>query len=225
MFESILQGQAEIRTELVGIKTRLESTELAINNFASCLNNIEINAKHLKAQTGSIETLYATINTIQGTLQSQHSKLVDLEDHSRRSNLILGIPDMPNQSESALHDMVIKEVFQEKLQVTCYSVARIHRLGKPSANRPIILYFQDYREKEAVLRSSAKLKGTRIYVQNYYCADTLRKHKLLWASAKEDKEHGKRYCLFTMSCELITGFTAGMTVLTLENRRRKSAMK
>lgn len=58
MFESILQGQAEIRTELVGIKTRLESTELAINNFASCLNNIEINAKHLKAQTGSQLKLY-----------------------------------------------------------------------------------------------------------------------------------------------------------------------
>lgn len=58
-----------------------------------------------------------------------------------------------------------------------------------------ILYFQDYREKEAVQRNARKLSGTNVYLQNDYCADTVRKRKLLWASAKDDKGEGKRISL------------------------------
>ena len=75
------------------------------------------------------------------------------------------------------------------------SVARIHRLGKPSPKRAVILYFQDFNKKEAVLRNSRKLKGTGINIQNDYCADTLRKRKLLWESAREDKVKGKKVSL------------------------------
>lgn len=134
--------------------------------------------------------------SIQGALMSQQAKIVDLEDRSRRSNLVVfGIPEEPNESEAVLRNKVITEVFERKLEVKCVSIGRIHRLGKPSEMRPIILYFQDFTEKEAVLSNAKKLKGTSISVQNDYCAETLRKRKLLWDSAKQDKDTGKKVWL------------------------------
>lgn len=46
-----------------------------------------------------------------------------------------------------------------------------------------------------MLRNTGKLRGTRIYVQNDYSAETLRKRKLLWQEAKRDMEAGKRVTL------------------------------
>lgn len=46
-----------------------------------------------------------------------------------------------------------------------------------------------------MLRNCKKLKGTQISVQNDFSADTLRKRKLLWQSAKVEKEQGKRIAL------------------------------
>lgn len=133
---------------------------------------------------------------MQDTLKSQQTKLVDLEDRSRRSNLVIfGITEQPKETESVLRDKVIKNIFETKLGLSCTSVARIHRLGKPSSKRPIILYFQDFNEKEAVLRNAKKLQGTGISIQNDYCADTLRKRKLLWESAREDKVMNKKVSL------------------------------
>lgn len=82
-------------------------------------------------------------------------------------------------------------MFGNKLGVNCSSVARIHRLGRNKDNRPIILYFQDYREKQAIWKNVSKLKGSKISIENDYCAETRRKRKLLWQSAKADKYAGK----------------------------------
>lgn len=76
--------------------------------------------------------------------------------------------------------------------VSCTSAARIHRLGKSSEGKPIIMYFQDYVEKHSVMQNARKLKGTNISIQGDYCADTRRKRKLLWNSAKADKDSGKK---------------------------------
>lgn len=108
---------------------------------------------------------------------------------------MFGIPEEPNESEAVLRNKVIKNVFEKKLEVKCVSIARIHRLGKPSEKRPISLYFQDYNEKEAVLRNAKKLKGTSISLQNDYCADTLQKRKLLRDGVKQDKNMGKKVSL------------------------------
>ncbi|CAN7940087.1 unnamed protein product, partial [Ixodes hexagonus] len=85
-------------------------------------------------------------------------------------------------------------MFLDELDVSCSSAARIHRLGRPAKVRPVILYFQDYQEKQAVLRNSGKLKGTPIFIQNDYSPETLRKRKL-WRSAKPDKDNGTKVSL------------------------------
>lgn len=121
------------------------------------------------------------------------AKITDLEDRSRRSNLVVfGIPEPPEETEDMLKEAVLTEVFEHKLEVKCKSVGRIHRLGKPGGSRPVIVYFQDYNEKQQTISNARKLKGTDISVQNDYSKETLRKRKLLWNSAKEEKRQGKK---------------------------------
>lgn len=71
-----------------------------------------------------------------------------------------------------------------KMNVRSPSVARIHRLGRKQANRPIILFFQDYNEKAGVFRNAKRLKGAKVFIQNDYCQNTLFNRKMLWESAK-----------------------------------------
>lgn len=50
-------------------------------------------------------------------------------------------------------------------------------------------------KKKAIFGNVTKLKGSKITVQNDYSPQTLRKRKLLWESAKADKNNGKKVYL------------------------------
>lgn len=115
----------------------------------------------------------------------QSRKLVDLEDRSRRSNIIVyGILENSGENEASLRKSVVGDIFEKKIGVKCESIARIHRLGRRTGRRQVIGYFQDYNEKQAVIQNTNKLKGTNIFIQNDYSHETLRVRKLLWIAPK-----------------------------------------
>lgn len=79
--------------------------------------------------------------------------MTDLEDRSRRSNLVVfGIPEDVGETEPILKNKVLDEVFSANLAVPCKSVGRIHRLGNKGNKRPVIIYFQDFTEKQLVFK-------------------------------------------------------------------------
>lgn len=59
----------------------------------------------------------------------------------------------------------------------------------------MIIYLQDFNETKAIFANVKKLKGSSIFIQNDYSASTLRKGKLLWESAKNKKQLGKKVSL------------------------------
>lgn len=137
-----------------------------------------------------------------------------MEDRSRRSNLLVfGVQDDPNVTDNDLKD---KEVFSDKLGVPCKSVGRIHRLGKPGKERPIIIHFQDFNEKELVLKNAHKLKGTQISVQTDYSTQTLRKRKLLWESARRKNWRERKFIFQMTGYGLIKKRTFRTTTITAE---------
>lgn len=50
----------------------------------------------------------------------------------------------------------------------------------------------DYNEKIEIFKNCKKLKGSNISVSNDFSEATLRKRKLLWESAKIEKDEGSR---------------------------------
>lgn len=71
----------------------------------------------------------------------------------------------------------------------------MHKLGRDGTKRPVIMYFQDFTEKQSVLKSTKKLKGSNVFIQNDYSQSTQHKRKMLLESAKRDKTIGKRVFL------------------------------
>lgn len=87
--------------------------------------------------------------------------------------MVFGIHDAPNESEGDLKFKVVDEVFSQKMGVSCSYVARNRRLVRNQSPTPVILYFQDFMEKQSVLWNANKPKGSRIFIHNYYSQYTL----------------------------------------------------
>lgn len=196
MLQTLIDGQKAIRNDLADVIKRLDETDKNIESLTDRMSQVEKEIKEVTKKTNAMASSNVNLGEIQETMRVHQKKLVELEDRSRRSNLVVfGIKETKDETPETLRQKVIKEIIEDKLGVCCSSVARIHRLGKASSNRPVILYFQNYLEKQEVLRKSGKLKGSRIFLQNDFSVETRRKRKNLWQSAKTDKENGKKVSL------------------------------
>ncbi|CAN8005997.1 unnamed protein product [Ixodes pacificus] len=193
MLDNILKGQAKILNGIDDLKSQLVASDAVIASLRTKVTELERLLQLMSSSTSKIDGLDSTLSLLQTNTAQQTEKLVDLEDRSRRSNLVIyGLPEPNNETDLQLKDHVVGELFEKKLDVKCCSIGRIHRLGRKKANRPVILYLQDYNEKQAILKNAKKLKGTHIFIENDYSRCTLRKRKLLWESARSDKANGRR---------------------------------
>nr|XP_054917232.1 uncharacterized protein LOC126544205 [Dermacentor andersoni] len=112
------------------------------------------------------------------------SRLDDLEDRSRRHNLLFfGIPDGVSetwtQSEEHICELLSRHL---NLRITDGTVERAHRLGAYVANktRPIIVKFSSFKTKESILSQKPKLKSTGVSIGEDFCRATrLTRKKLL----------------------------------------------
>jgi hypothetical protein len=111
-------------------------------------------------------------------------KSIDLEERSRRNNLIFGgIPE--SKDENCFQ--VISDFLQTNLQVEpCPPMSRAHRLGrfKPGTTRPIIVYFLDTRDTEFVLSRANMLRGTNFNINRDFPKEIVAARKSIWPEYK-----------------------------------------
>lgn len=139
--KEILDGQKNIQDRLEAIETKLKNVE-------EC--------------TAVIKQFHNKFSQLENSIKALENQMVDLEDRSRRNNLIVfGLPEVVNETAEGLAKSVIEDLFQKTLDVTVCSIERMHRLGRKTAHRPrpVIMRFMDHREKLAVLINCPKLKG------------------------------------------------------------------
>lgn len=140
----------------------------------------------------------AKIDYLEKTVTCQAERLIDLENRSRRNNLLVfGVEEQHKESEADLRKVVVNEIFGKRLGIEVKSIERIHRIGRKDAARcrPIIMKFYDSREKESVLHHCKKLKGSSISISNDYAQETVAVRKKLWESAAADRANGKKTTL------------------------------
>lgn len=95
------------------------------------------------------------MRNLENVIQRQQDRLTEMEDRSRRNNLIVfGIPESADETREAIEQKILKGVFSDRLGVRVSSVERIHRLGKMRADRerPVIFRFFNFNEKVEVLK-------------------------------------------------------------------------
>ncbi|KAH9381628.1 hypothetical protein HPB48_020764 [Haemaphysalis longicornis] len=181
--QTALQGS--IDTVIQSQKT-LEST---VNEKRSQIDDTLVT---IACHTEEIAELKYEVLSLQKIIATQQKKLDDLENRSRRSNVVIfALSEQKDETPADLRERVLSEVFHTKLGVAT-SVERVHRIGKKSTNkpRPVMLNFFDYNEKMLIMQNCKKLKASPISITNDFCKATLVKRSKLWLHAKQFKDEG-----------------------------------
>lgn len=179
--ELVLKNQTDIRAQL--------------NSVDSAVKKLEDSVSQLQIIDTKVTAMQKTIDQLSATVQAQQVKLNDLEDRSRRNNIVIYcIEEQEGEDIATLKDVVVNKLFSERMQVVVKSVERIHRIGlkKVGKVRPIIARLYDYNEKVAIFKNAMKLKNSKISISDDYSNETRRRRKRLWDSTKDERSNGRR---------------------------------
>lgn len=176
--QNIIEDLKEIKEErLTSIESKLELLTTLDSKLSSCVTQV---------------------SNLQRTVADLEMKVDDLENRSRRSNLIVyGVDENPNGSEDSLDQVINSKIITGMLKMNPVSIERAHRLGKPNSEkkRPIICKLLDYRDKESVLKNCRRLKGSNISIGEDFSVRVRDIRRKLWNSAKANKESGDKVFL------------------------------
>lgn len=171
--------------ELQDIKTSLQFTQKDVDELKADA------VKHKK----EVDMREQKVVKIDESLALFAAKLDYLEGQSKRNNLIInGSSELPGETWDDT-EKKIKNTFVEKLQLQRdMEVERAHRTGKSEPGRdsprPIVVRFQKYKDKLAVLERAKNLKGTKIYINEDYTEAVKQKRRELLPKMKAARERG-----------------------------------
>ena len=127
------------------------------------------------------------------------NKLVDLEDRSRRDNLVFfNIPEAADGTNESCEQLVVDVIGHTGIKMGDVWIDRAHRLGpiskkKEGKTRPIIAKFTYHKQKEEVLAKGKCFKHVSANVSQDYSKATLDVHRKLLEATKEGKR--KNSCI------------------------------
>nr|XP_037276086.1 uncharacterized protein LOC119169097 [Rhipicephalus microplus] len=196
--QQLLAGQSIIKDKLNAIETVQAANKLAINDLGDRIKSLETKFTNLDEIKSSLAECVVQCETQARVLKSLTSKVDDLENRSRRCNLIFhGIPDEGANETNAECEKQILDICSSKLGIPTIGIERAHRLGRFRAgrSRPIIAKFSSFKEKQQVLGNARKLKGTTTSISEDFSEAVRKKRKILWEYAKAQKQDGAKAML------------------------------
>nr|XP_037285720.1 protein unc-13 homolog C-like [Rhipicephalus microplus] len=192
MMNTMLASQEELKTKIENLATAHDKLESTVN---ARMDDVMVAIKEQKVE---IKALQTEVTALKVNLQLHQRRLDDLEDRSRRRNLVIfGFPEPGRENATELRKKIIEELIGDKLGVVVNSVERVHRVGKKRHDkvRPVLMNFFDYNEKLKVLKNCHKLKGTKISVNHDFCKATIAKRSKLWSHSNDFRAQGRKVSL------------------------------
>lgn len=125
-------------------------------------------------------------------------KIDDLENRSRRSNLIIfGVKEAKGERIASLERTVSKDILEDLLKLPNVDIERIHRIGRPTENkcRPVILKLVVGSDKFGILKNCGKLRDTEFSISEDFSPRVQSIRKKLWASTKVNRSNGDKVTL------------------------------
>ena len=159
------------------------------------------------------------ISKTEKTADALIQKTVDLEDRSRRCNLVFfnfaetaTRHEEENCEQKVLNLLTSLRIFDDDDEIW---VDRAHRLGRrrPENNtkpRPIIVKFSYYKQKQKIINNGSKFKNSPINVSEDYSKETIKVHNQLRQLGKNAKDY-----LFTDDNKSITHYKVAYRRLVL----------
>ena len=169
LFNDMKNEVADIRKENEELKKSLEFSQHKLDEASAAVVRQESELKELRSQLGSDVNIAERVRK--------------LEDYSRRNNIIIdGIPERKDENEEVLLRDV-NNLVSNKLDIEM-DIDVCHRLGNKNISsnrpRPTIVRLASHSQRDKCLKSSHKLKGTNIFINEDVSKTTheIRKSKL-----------------------------------------------
>lgn len=173
-------GQTELKTSIDEVKQGQKTIDDKITNIGERLTSVENKAGTMESELDALRRENRDQRNANAAL---HSRLDEMEDQSRRNNLLFyGIPDSVSETWSQAEEKVKNALAlcfdRGSAELTAntlsFDVERAHRLGQFFANkcRPVIVKFSSFKTKEQVMQLRAKLKLNCIGISEDFCPAT-----------------------------------------------------
>ncbi|KAH6939678.1 hypothetical protein HPB50_020431 [Hyalomma asiaticum] len=178
--------QARIGQDIAALSAKVSS-------FDDRLTKLESLATSSKDIAQRLHDLEQTAITLKSTIEKVDMKNDDLENRSRRNNLVIhGLLEPPQETPDTLLASVTG-LLSDKLGVHCDVIERCHRLGarRHDKGRPVIIKLLDHRLKLEILKNSRKLKHTNIFINEDFSARVRLLRRNLWQHSTDLRNGAK----------------------------------
>lgn len=192
MFAQLLAGQRKLAQDIAEIKLfhlSVNSRFDALESRVAALESFPGTSGDSGAPGANLLTDFKSLTDVVDRLVSRND---DLENRSRRNNLILhGLPEQVSESNEMLMSNV-SMFFSEKLAMDCPQIERCHRLGRiqDGRSRPVIMKLLDFRERLRVLKNCVMLKGSEFRVSEDFSPHVRSIRKKMWEASASFRNNG-----------------------------------
>ena len=180
-----LNSRIDEQTKIIqDLKRSLEFTQSEIDELKNNYGRLEGDGKIMKE---TIQEQKAMIKGLQDKLDAQ-------EDYSRKRNIrVDGVTDNSTENSEQTQSKVDK-IIKEKLGLSNVKIDIAHRIPNKNSNsispRTIIAKLNNELDREAVMKTTRKLKQTGIFINEDYCENTLNIRRELYPQLKAARESG-----------------------------------
>ena len=185
-------------------KGQVEALHQVIQDQNNTIIKLQIDAEELKKscsfltdETTSLKGYIKTNELSIDGVKKKHDQLIDktcdLEDRSRRNNVVFyNIPESDDAQSEDCENIIVNVLKRQGFFRPDYAIEidRAHRLGKREEDktRPIIVRFTFYKDKEEVLKKGILFKGCNISASQDFSKITLGIHKQLRIHGKNAQD-------------------------------------
>lgn len=171
------KGQAEVMSALAEVQRSQNEISGRMSDVCNSLTVVE-------ARVGTFEQVRHDIEKLKSENVLLKSRLSDLEDRSRRDNLVFhGITDAKSetwtQTEAKLLTLINEDL---GLQISSEAIERSHRIGSyvEGKTRPIIAKFASFKARDLVYQARRNVSSKSVAVTEDFSASTrLARKKLI----------------------------------------------
>ncbi|KAK4318554.1 hypothetical protein Pmani_010464 [Petrolisthes manimaculis] len=160
----------QFKSRITDMETRMSDLTRSLEFTQAEVTELKSEVKELRKSDSVKQT---TINELQTHVNDIEQRTNYQEDYSRRNNLrISGMEELPSGETWEQTTKTVQTILEDKLQLPPTNLERAHRIGPGGHSQPrtIVVRFEKFGDREAVLRNARKLKGTGIFINEDLCA-------------------------------------------------------
>ena len=169
LYDDVGDGDIDIKTVLLDIRREVRMTNSKFDNLERQVRDLKTDHEQLKTEHDDLKSSHENLKTENETLtkkvNNMSKKLDQLENQSRRENLVFhGLKEDPNESwedsENKIRAYISNDLGLDDSRI---SIERAHRLKAKTFPRPIIAKFSLFKDRDRVLK---KYREKRDSAQN-----------------------------------------------------------